>query len=105
MYTCQYIKLDHWSIHASNYYRKDSKYHDRNSGGTGGDGKNTFNISTTTALVLAAMGKKVIKHGNYGVSSMCGSSNVLEELGFEFKTNSEELNRELDENNILLKYR
>lgn len=68
--------------------------------GTGGDGKNTFNISTTTALVLAAMGKKVIKHGNYGVSSMCGSSNVLEELGFEFKTNSEGLNRELDENNI-----
>ena len=68
--------------------------------GTGGDGKNTFNISTTTALVLAAMGKKVIKHGNYGVSSMCGSSNVLEELGFEFKTNSDGLSRELDENNI-----
>ncbi len=50
--------------------------------GTGGDGKETFNISTTTSLVLAAMGIKVIKHGNYGVSSICGSSNVLEELGF-----------------------
>ena len=68
--------------------------------GTGGDGKNTFNISTTTALILAAMGKKVIKHGNYGVSSMCGSSNVLEELGFNFKSNTEGLNRELSETNI-----
>ncbi len=68
--------------------------------GTGGDGKNTFNISTTTALILAAMGKKVIKHGNYGVSSMCGSSNVLEELGFNFKSNTEALNRELSETNI-----
>lgn len=68
--------------------------------GTGGDGKNTFNISTTTALVLAAMGKKVIKHGNYGVSSICGSSNVLEELGFEFKTANDELQNELDDKNI-----
>lgn len=68
--------------------------------GTGGDGKNTFNISTTTSLILAAMGKKVIKHGNYGVSSICGSSNVLEELGFNFKTNSSDLNRELEEKNI-----
>lgn len=68
--------------------------------GTGGDGKNTFNISTTTSLVLAAMGKKVIKHGNYGVSSMCGSSNVLEELGFNFKTSSGELNHDLDQTNI-----
>ena len=50
--------------------------------GTGGDSKNTFNISTTTSFVLASMGYKVIKHGNYGVSSLCGSSNVLEELGF-----------------------
>src|SRR5690606_16855958 len=50
--------------------------------GTGGDSKNTFNISTTTSMVLAAMNYKVIKHGNYGVSSLCGSSNVLEELGF-----------------------
>jgi len=68
--------------------------------GTGGDGKNTFNISTTTSLILSAMGKKVIKHGNYGVSSICGSSNVLEELGFNFSTNSGDLNRELDATNI-----
>jgi anthranilate phosphoribosyltransferase len=68
--------------------------------GTGGDGKNTFNISTTTSLVLAAMGKKVIKHGNYGVSSLCGSSNVLEELGFTFSANSSELNKSYKEQNI-----
>lgn len=68
--------------------------------GTGGDGKNTFNISTTTAFVLAAMGKKVIKHGNYGVSSLCGSSNVLEELGVKFSNDEGELQRQLDERNI-----
>jgi len=68
--------------------------------GTGGDGKDTFNISTTSALVLAAMGHKVIKHGNYGVSSSCGSSNVLESLGFRFTTDSMELSKDLDQNNI-----
>ncbi len=68
--------------------------------GTGGDGKNTFNISTTSALIMAAMGKRVIKHGNYGVSSMCGSSNVLEELGFPFSKDTDELNRSLETNNI-----
>ncbi|MCH2224224.1 MAG: anthranilate phosphoribosyltransferase [Crocinitomicaceae bacterium] len=68
--------------------------------GTGGDGKNTFNISTTTALVLAGMGKKVVKHGNYGVSSLCGSSNVLEELGVRFTNNSDDLQSQLDKNNI-----
>jgi anthranilate phosphoribosyltransferase len=68
--------------------------------GTGGDGKNTFNISTTTSLVLAAMGKKVIKHGNYGVSSVCGSSNVLEELGFRFKETTSDLNNDLEASNI-----
>ena len=52
--------------------------------GTGGDGKNTFNISTLTAVVLSCMGVKVTKHGNYGVSSACGSSNVLEALGVVF---------------------
>ncbi|MFT5780455.1 MAG: anthranilate phosphoribosyltransferase [Crocinitomicaceae bacterium] len=68
--------------------------------GTGGDGKNTFNISTTASFVLAGMGKKVIKHGNYGVSSLCGSSNVLEEIGVQFTTNSGILQDELDRKNI-----
>lgn len=68
--------------------------------GTGGDGKNTFNISTTSSLVLAAMGKKVIKHGNYGVSSISGSSNVLEAIGFKFETESNELQHSLDLKNI-----
>ncbi|PWL30589.1 MAG: anthranilate phosphoribosyltransferase [Fluviicola sp. XM-24bin1] len=68
--------------------------------GTGGDGKDTFNISTTSALVLAAMGYKVIKHGNYGVSSSCGSSNVLESLGFRFTTDNKEFEADLRQNNI-----
>ena len=68
--------------------------------GTGGDGKNTFNISTTTAFVLASMGHKVIKHGNYGVSSLCGSSNVLEHLGIKFSTNQDQLQEQLDNANL-----
>lgn len=68
--------------------------------GTGGDGKNSFNISTTTSFVLASMGYKVIKHGNYGVSSSCGSSNVLEELGFAFTNDVSKLQKQLEEINI-----
>lgn len=68
--------------------------------GTGGDGKNTFNISTLTSFILASMGYKVIKHGNYGVSSFCGSSTVLEYLGYEFSSDSTELQNQLDRNNI-----
>lgn len=68
--------------------------------GTGGDGKNTFNISTCTAFVLADMGYHVVKHGNYGVSSMCGSSTVLEALGYRFTTDRESLQRQLDTHRI-----
>lgn len=68
--------------------------------GTGGDGKNTFNISTTTSMVLAAMGKKVVKHGNFGVSSICGSSNVIADLGFKFETDSNALQASLDKYNF-----
>lgn len=68
--------------------------------GTGGDGKDTFNISTTTSMVLAAMGYKVLKHGNYGVSSICGSSNVLEELGFNLTNDPIQLEKEFKEKNI-----
>ncbi|MEO5984929.1 MAG: anthranilate phosphoribosyltransferase [Ferruginibacter sp.] len=68
--------------------------------GTGGDGKNTFNISTLSSFIVAGTGNKVAKHGNYGSSSISGSSNVMEQLGYRFKTNSDLLRRELDEANI-----
>lgn len=68
--------------------------------GTGGDGKNTFNISTLSAIVVASTGQKVIKHGNYGSTSVSGSSNVLEALGYKFNNTKEVLQRQLDENNI-----
>lgn len=64
--------------------------------GTGGDGKDTFNISTTASLVVAGAGYKVAKHGNYGVSSSCGSSNVLEHLGVKFSNDQEFLKQALD---------
>ena len=68
--------------------------------GTGGDTKNTFNISTLTAFIVAGAGIPVAKHGNYGVSSISGSSNVLEGLGVAFTTHENLLKQQLQEANI-----
>ncbi len=68
--------------------------------GTGGDGKNTFNISTLASFVAAGAGIHVTKHGNYGVSSISGSSNVMEYLGVKFSNESDFLRRSLEEAGI-----
>ncbi len=68
--------------------------------GTGGDGKDTFNVSTLASFVAAGTGVKVAKHGNYGVSSSCGSSNVMEYLGVKFSNNEDTLRKQIDEAGI-----
>src|SRR5689334_17680236 len=68
--------------------------------GTGGDGKNTFNISTLACFIVAGAGQKVAKHGNYGATSISGASNVMEQLGYKFKTDNSKLKAEVEEANI-----
>ena len=64
--------------------------------GTGGDGKNTLNISTLACFVVAGAGEKVAKHGNFGVSSVSGASNVLAHFGYDFEAGADQLRRQLD---------
>ncbi len=68
--------------------------------GTGGDGKNTFNISTLACFIVAGTGQKVAKHGNYGATSISGASNVMEQLGYRFKNDKDSLKKEVDIANI-----
>jgi anthranilate phosphoribosyltransferase len=68
--------------------------------GTGGDGKNTFNISTLSCFIVAGTGQKVAKHGNYGASSISGASNVMEQVGYKFKNDKDKLKKEIDDTNI-----
>lgn len=68
--------------------------------GTGGDGKNTFNISTASCFVVAGSGRKVVKHGNYGASSISGASNVLEQHGVKFTSDQDKLRHSLEESGV-----
>lgn len=68
--------------------------------GTGGDGKNTFNISTAACFVVAGAGYNVVKHGNYGATAISGASNVIEQQGVQFSTDSDKLRKSLDHSGI-----
>ena len=61
--------------------------------GTGGDGKNTFNISTLACFIVAGTGQKVAKHGNYGATSISGASNVMEQLGYKFRNDPDKIEK------------
>ena len=64
--------------------------------GTGGDGKNTFNISTCSCFLVAGAGYNVVKHGNYGATSVSGASNVMEQHGIKFTNNNDQLRRNME---------
>lgn len=68
--------------------------------GTGGDGKNTFNISTLSSFIVAGAGQNVAKHGNNGVSSVSGSSNLMAQFGYAFTNDISRLNREIEESGL-----
>ena len=68
--------------------------------GTGGDGKNTFNISTLSCFIAAGAGQKVAKHGNYGATSISGASNVMESLGYRFSNDTQKLLNEIEKVNL-----
>jgi len=68
--------------------------------GTGGDGKNTFNISTLSCFIVAGAGQMVAKHGSYGASSVSGASNLMDHIGYKFKNNQDVLRNELDQTNM-----
>lgn len=75
-------------------------YHTIDIVGTGGDGKNTFNISTLACFIVAGTGQKVAKHGNYGASSVSGASNVMEQLGYTFTNENSKLKKQIETANI-----
>ncbi len=77
-----------------------SDYHPIDIVGTGGDGKNTFNISTTACFTVAGAGFPVVKHGNYGATSVSGASNVIEQHGVKFTADIDKLRRSMDHCNI-----
>ena len=68
--------------------------------GTGGDGKNTFNISTLSCFIVAGAGQIVAKHGSYGASSVSGASNLMDHIGYKFKNDQSALRKELDQTNM-----
>ena len=68
--------------------------------GTGGDGKNTFNISTLSCFIVAGTGQKIAKHGNYGMTSASGASNVMEQMGYKLKNDIPALKKEIEVANI-----